>query len=266
MRARAQGASAPGAQQAYSRDMPSAPVDLAARSRRPAAVGALVAALTFAVLYEVDLDVAAPAIGVASWAVSYAVEAVRGWGWIAVLVLMALESSSLPVPSEVVLPLAGFLVHEGSMDPYAAFAAALAGSLAGSYADYYIGYAFGVGVLRRLPWISGEALARAESWFRAYGEPMVLYTRMIPGVRTLISFPAGALGMSPLRFGAYTAAGSALWDAVLMASGYALASRWEMASAAAQEALLPALAAAGAGLLTYLALARLARRGSAPGP
>ncbi|MGC9076562.1 MAG: DedA family protein [Conexivisphaera sp.] len=224
--------------------------------RRATIISALAAALTFAVLYEMDVDVAGgtPVIGVATWVVSATVETVRSWGWMGVLALMALESSSLPVPSEVILPLAGYLVHMGSMDPLAAFLAALAGSLAGSYVDYYIGYALGMGILRRLPWISGDALARAESWFRVYGEPMVIVTRMIPGMRTLISFPAGALGMGAKKFGLYTAAGSALWDAVLMGAGYSLATRWDAVSAIAQESLLPAVGAAVIGISLYVAL------------
>ena len=224
--------------------------------RRAAIISALAAALTFAALYEMDIDTAGgiPVIGIATWVVSATVATVQSWGWMGVLALMALESSSLPVPSEVILPLAGYLVHTGSMDPAAAFLAALAGSLAGSYVDYYIGYVFGMGILRRLPWISGDALARAESWFRAYGEPMVIVTRMIPGMRTLISFPAGALGMGARKFGLYTAAGSALWDAVLMGAGYSLATRWDAVSAAAQESLLPMVGAAVIGIAFYVAL------------
>jgi Uncharacterized membrane-associated protein len=94
-------------------------------------------------------------------------------------------------------------------------------------------------VLGRLPWVSGDALWRAEEWFRGYGEPMVIVTRMIPGMRALISFTAGALGMGAVKFGVYTAIGSALWDAVLMGWGYAPAADWSVVSAAAQGSWPP---------------------------
>jgi membrane protein DedA with SNARE-associated domain len=224
--------------------------------RLAAAVSAGAAVAVFAALYAADLDSASgvPVLGIAAWVISATARTVQRWGSLGVLALMALESSSLPVPSEVVLPLSGYLIRAGSMDPVTAFLAALAGSMAGSYVDYYIGRAFGVEVLGRLPWVSGDALRRAEEWFRGYGEPMVIVTRMIPGVRTLISFPAGALGMGAAKFGVYTAIGSALWDAVLMGAGYGLAAGWEAASAAAQDLLMPAIAAAAVGIVLYVAL------------
>jgi membrane protein DedA with SNARE-associated domain len=224
--------------------------------RLAAAVSAGAAVAVFAALYAADLDSAGgvPVLGIAAWVISATVQTVQRWGSLGVLALMALESSSLPVPSEVVLPLSGYLIRAGSMDPVTAFLAALAGSMAGSYVDYYIGRAFGVEVLGRLPWVSGDALRRAEEWFRRYGEPMVIVTRMIPGMRTLISFPAGALGMGAAKFGVYTAIGSALWDAVLMGAGYGLAAGWEAASAAAQDLLIPTIAAAAVGMALYVAL------------
>ena len=221
-----------------------------------AAVSAGAAVAVFAALYAVDIDSTGgiPVLGIATWVISATVRTVQQWGSLGVLALMALESSSLPVPSEVVLPLSGYLIHTGSMDPVTVFLAALAGSTAGSYVDYYIGRAFGMEVLRRLPWVSGDALRRAEDWFRRYGEPMVIVTRMIPGMRTLISFPAGALEMSPGRFGVYTLIGSAAWDAVLMGAGYELAASWDAASAAAQDLLIPMIAAAAVGIVLYVAL------------
>jgi membrane protein DedA with SNARE-associated domain len=224
--------------------------------RLAAAVSAGAAVAVFAALYAADLDSASgvPALGIAAWVISATVRTVQRWGPLGVLALMALESSSLPVPSEVVLPLSGYLIRAGSMDPVTAFLAALAGSMAGSYVDYYIGRAFGVEVLGRLPWVSGDALRRAEEWFRGYGEPMVIVTRMIPGMRALISFTAGALGMGAAKFGVYTAIGSALWDAALMGAGYGLAAGWEAASAAAQDLLMPAIAAAAVGIVLYVAL------------
>ncbi|MFP3293690.1 MAG: hypothetical protein RXP77_05285, partial [Nitrososphaeria archaeon] len=81
-----------------------------------------------------------------------------------------------------------------------------------------------------------------------------IVTRMIPGMRTLISFTAGALGMGAVKFGVYTAIGSALWDAALMGAGYGLAAGWEAASAAAQDLLIPAIAAAAVGIVLYVAL------------
>ncbi len=145
------------------------------------------------------------------------------YGYFAVFGLMLLEGSSLPVPSEVVLPLAGLFVQKGLMNFYIALAAALLGSIGGLAIDYYIGYFLGKEVVYKhlhLFHIRRESLDRFDDWFARNGNTTVFVSRMIPIVRTWMSFPAGFARMAPKRFFAYSIAGTFIWDVVLMAFGF----------------------------------------------
>ncbi|MEM3841501.1 MAG: DedA family protein [Candidatus Micrarchaeaceae archaeon] len=150
------------------------------------------------------------------------------YGYAAIFGLMALESSSIPVPSEVIMPLAGLLSSKGILSFPLAFAASLLGSLVGLAVDYYIGYYLGKDVVYRhlrLFHISKEQLDAFDAWFKRNGAPAVLITRMLPVVRTVMSFPAGFAQMDKKKFFGYSLSGSAVWNIVLMLFGfYALSS------------------------------------------
>ncbi len=148
---------------------------------------------------------------------------IHSYGYSALFVLMALEGSSLPIPSEVVVPLAGYLAAKGMLNAFVAFIAMFLGSVVGLAVDYYIGYFVGKDlVYKHLKFfhIKQHTLDRFDGWFAENGSFAVFITRFIPLVRTLISFPAGFAKMPQRKFFAYSMAGSFVWDAVLMVFGY----------------------------------------------
>lgn len=151
---------------------------------------------------------------------------IESYGYASVVVLMALESASLPLPSEVILPTVGFLVEKGFMNFYIALIAALIGSFIGIMVDYYIGYYLGKDFIYknlRLFHIKKETLDDFDLWFDKNGEIAVFFSRMIPVIRGLISFPAGFANMDKRKFITYSMVGSLIYDALLILFGmYAL--------------------------------------------
>jgi membrane protein DedA with SNARE-associated domain len=160
---------------------------------------------------------------------------ISSFGYVGVFSLMLLESSSLPIPSEIILPFAGYLASQGKFNfGIIVLIATLAGVL-GSLIDYHIGLK-GIDLIarRRLPGrriFDEERLETAEKWFKKHGILAVLLSRMVPGFRTLISFPAGATRMSFPKFVAFTAVGCLTWNATLTYVGVYLGANWrEVAS------------------------------------
>jgi membrane protein DedA with SNARE-associated domain len=146
------------------------------------------------------------------------------WG-IALAIL--LENVLPPIPSEAVLPAAGIAAKKGELHVVGVIAAASAGSLVGAVLWYYVGRWVGVERLRRWADRKGKYIGfspkdidRADAWFDRWGGPAVFIGRMVPGVRTLISVPAGLSGMPLGRFLAYTAAGTVLWTTLLVLVGW----------------------------------------------
>lgn len=152
-------------------------------------------------------------------------------GEVGVGVLVLAENVFPPIPSEVVLPLAGYLASRGRMDLTLVVVAATVGSVLGAMLLYEVGARTGRARLRRLvdrmPLLEGEDLDRAESWFARHGQSSVLIGRCIPVVRSLISLPAGVEEMPRWRFAVLTAIGSGLWNAVFVVSGYALGEQFD---------------------------------------
>ncbi len=182
----------------------------------------------------------------------------RAYGYGALFILMALESSSLPVPSEVVLPLAGALAHSGTFRVYIAFAVSVLGSLVGSAVDFYIGYAVSKEAVYShlgLFHIKRKTLEAFDRWFDRNAVPAVLLSRLVPVVRTFMSFPAGFARMSLKRFFALTAAGCAVWNAVLIAFGYYLVAVGNVTTMLAAVGVF----AIGLYLVYRLAMRRMAR-------
>lgn len=145
--------------------------------------------------------------------------------------LMAVESFGVPpIPSEVILPFAGFLIADGTFSLGGALAAAIAGGLLGAFAAYAIGrwwrsrlLGIGVGELR----LRERDLERMDRWFARRGEITVALARVIPGVRSYISYPAGTARMDPVRFGVYTFVGSLPWTLAMLYAGFLLGSNWD---------------------------------------
>ena len=146
-------------------------------------------------------------------------------GYPGIILLMAMESSVLPVPAELVMPPAGYWVAKGEMNAVAAVASGVVGSILGSLANYFLALWLGRGFVRRFGkyfLISERSLARSERYFTAHGEISVLLGRILPVVRHLISIPAGLAGMALPAFVIYTGMGALVWCSILTWIGYFL--------------------------------------------
>jgi membrane protein DedA with SNARE-associated domain len=143
-----------------------------------------------------------------------------------------LENIFPPIPSEVVLPLAGFTVTAGDLSFWPTFLWATAGSVVGAWLLYWVGQAIGADRLRKIAdwmWLVEPGdVDKALGWFDKYGPASVFFGRLIPGVRSLISIPAGIDRMNFLKFTAWTAGGSTLWNALLIGLGIWLGERYDV--------------------------------------
>ncbi len=143
--------------------------------------------------------------------------------------LLFLENVFPPVPSELILPLAGFLIGRGELGWVQALVGSTTGSLLGAYVLYGLGWWGGRPlVLRfgRVLRVTERDLNRAENWFDRFGSAVVLFARMMPGARSVVSIPAGTLQMPLVRFTVLTVAGSAIWNTLLIGAGYMLGENW----------------------------------------
>lgn len=145
---------------------------------------------------------------------------------------VALENLFPPIPSEVILPLAGFTASQGRMSLFAAIVWTTVGSVVGAVALYYVGVALGRDRVRaiaaRLPLIKLSDIDRTEAWFARHGVKTVFFGRMIPIFRSLISIPAGVERMPVATFLLYTTLGSLIWNTVFVLAGYLLGENWHV--------------------------------------
>ncbi|HEY0641611.1 MAG TPA: DedA family protein [Pseudonocardiaceae bacterium] len=155
-------------------------------------------------------------------------------GPLGVALIIALENIIPPIPSEVVLPLAGYRAREGAMDPFLVWIGATAGALAGALVLYGLGHWLGYDRLHRLAghrWffiVGQKDLERGEKLFQRHGSWIVAAARCVPVVRSVVSVPAGICGMPLVRFSLLTVLGSGVWNALFIGAGWALADRWEV--------------------------------------
>ena len=168
--------------------------------------------------------------GIASWVT----DIVEDLGYIGLLLMISLENVFPPIPSEIVLPLAGYLTGQGRRWFPGAVLAATAGSVLGALVLYYVGYYFGEHRLRSIvrkigKWamISESDIDKADAWFDRHDRKAVLIGRLFPVVRSLISIPAGIRRMQLTHFIVYTAIGSAIWNSVLIGIGWILGDNWD---------------------------------------
>ena len=155
------------------------------------------------------------------------------FGYVGLALLLVLENLFPPIPSEIVLPLAGFFVGSGNFTFWGALLASTVGATVGAIVLYGLGRWGGRAlVVRYGRWlrVSEEDLNRAEGWFAKHGVLVVLGTRVVPGVRSVVSIPAGISRMPPVRFTVLTAFGSGVWNAVLIGAGYLLGANWDRVS------------------------------------
>lgn len=153
----------------------------------------------------------------------------RSIGYLGVVIAMAIESASIPLPSEIILPMAGWMVSRGVFNLWIATAAATLGGVIGSSVAYWVGYFGGRPLLDRYGryvLISSHDLDVADRWFQRRGEIAIFVSRLLPVIRTFISLPAGIARMNFPRFVIYTAAGSLPWSLALILAGKALGDNW----------------------------------------
>jgi len=168
-------------------------------------------------------------MGIIEWGILFIKDLILTTGYPGVFLLMALESACLPIPSEIVMPFAGWLAYDGKFNLIFATLAGTFGCLAGSVLAYLVGlYGGRKFVLKygRCILLSEKSLDSAERWFAKYGSSAVFFSRLLPIVRTFISLPAGMARMNLARFSALTFLGSLPWCFTLTYVGFALGPNW----------------------------------------
>ncbi|HEY6838649.1 MAG TPA: DedA family protein [Geobacteraceae bacterium] len=156
-------------------------------------------------------------------AINWLLMTIGAMGYPGIFLLMAMESSVIPIPSELVMPPAGYLAHEGQLNMVAAILCGTAGSLVGAYANYFAAHYLGRPLLLKYGkyvWITEEKFAKVETFFHKHGEISTFIGRLLPVVRHLISLPAGLAGMHHWKFSLYTLLGAGMWCTVLTLIGY----------------------------------------------
>ncbi len=152
-------------------------------------------------------------------------------GYSGIFLLMALESMVAPVPSELVMPFAGFLVADGTLKLWLVIIVSSLASVAGSLASYFIAFFGGKELIRRFGrfiFLDEEELEWTGRWFKNRGSITILLSRFIPVVRHLISIPAGLARMNIARFTLYTFIGAAAWNTILLSLGMKLRENWAL--------------------------------------
>lgn len=151
-------------------------------------------------------------------------------GYGGIVLLMAIESACIPLPSEIIMPFSGFLVFKGELTLWGVALAGAVGCVVGSIPAYYLGMYGGRPLVERYgKWvlISHHDLILADRWFEKYGEIIIFVGRLLPAVRTFIAFPAGIARMHMGKFIAYTFVGSLIWCWLLAYAGMKTGENWE---------------------------------------
>lgn len=162
------------------------------------------------------------------------IQLITSQGYVAVFILMGLESALIPIPSEVTMPFAGFLVGQGHLNFWLVVLIGALGNLGGSLAAYALGFYLEESIILSLIHKYGKFVllteheyTRALKWFDRYGNGIAFFSRLLPAVRTFISLPAGLAEMNIMKFSLYTFAGSFIWSALLTYIGLVLGKNWE---------------------------------------
>jgi membrane protein DedA with SNARE-associated domain len=196
------------------------------------------------------------------------VEVIGASGYGGIFLLMAMESSIIPVPSELVMPPAGYLAFQGQMSMAGVILAGTLGSLVGAYANYFTARHLGRPlVLRygRYVLVPPEKFLRVESFFLRHGEISTFIGRLLPVIRHLVSIPAGLSGMNHLRFSAYTLLGAGIWCTVLAWIGYTIGANQALVLVVAKKAVWWVVAASALLAVAYALWHRRRSRGAVAG-
>jgi membrane protein DedA with SNARE-associated domain len=187
--------------------------------------------------------------------ITWLVDTIGALGYTGIFLLMAMESSVIPIPSELIMPPAGYLAQQGRMSLPLAVLCGTAGSLAGAYINYFTAHYLGRPLLLRYGkyvWITEEKFAKVERFFKDHGEVSTFVGRLLPVVRHLISLPAGLAGMNHVKFSIYTLAGAGLWVTVLTLIGYVIGMNRELIARYSHQALIGAIVLSAAIVVFYV--------------
>ncbi len=173
--------------------------------------------------------------------INWLVTTIGALGYPGIFILMAMESSVIPIPSELVMPPAGYLAQQGQMNMALAILCGTAGSLVGAYANYFAAHYLGRPLILKYGkyvWITEEKFAKVEKYFKDHGEISTFIGRLLPVVRHLISIPAGIAGMNHVKFSLYTLFGAGIWVTVLSYIGYFIGANQELIMKYSHQALI----------------------------
>lgn len=173
--------------------------------------------------------------------IQWLLSTIGAMGYPGILLLMAMESSIFPVPSEFVMPPAGYLVHQGKMNMALVILCGTVGSLIGAYANYFVSHYLGRPLILKYGkyvLIPPDKFMRVEHFFLKHGEISTFIGRLLPVIRHLISIPAGVAGMNHVKFTLYTLLGAGIWCTILTFIGYAIGENQQLIVQYSHQAIL----------------------------
>ena len=173
--------------------------------------------------------------------IQWLLSTIGAMGYHGILLLMAMESSIIPVPSELVMPPAGYLAHQGSMNMAVVILCGTVGSLIGAYINYFVSHYLGRPLILKYGkyvLIPPDKFERVERFFLQHGEISTFIGRLLPVIRHLISIPAGVAGMNHLKFSLYTLLGAGLWCTILTVIGYVIGEKQQLIMQYSHHALI----------------------------
>lgn len=150
-----------------------------------------------------------------------AIEIIKLYGYYGIFIIMILDNIGFPLPSEIILPLAGYMAQQGAMNLYVAAIMGSTGSLIGGIMIYYVAKTEGRKIILKLL-ISEKYIAKGEKWFKKYGHITVFFARLVPFIGKAISIPAGIARMDFIKYISYSYLGYLGWCSILLYSGYAM--------------------------------------------
>jgi membrane protein DedA with SNARE-associated domain len=187
--------------------------------------------------------------------INWLVQTIGALGYPGIFLLMAMESSVIPIPSEVVMPPAGYLAQQGQMNMAFVILCGTAGSLFGAYVNYFAANYLGRPLILKYGkyvWITEEKFSKVERFFNDHGEISTFIARLLPVVRHLISLPAGLVGMNHLKFSLYTLLGAGIWVTVLSYIGYFIGANQELIMKYSHQALIAVVIASSVIIFLYV--------------
>ena len=191
--------------------------------------------------------------------INWLVTTIGAMGYTGIFLLMALESSIVPIPSEIIMPPAGYLVQQGQMNMVLVILSGTLGSLFGAYLNYFAAHYLGRPFLikyGRYLLITEEHFRRVEEYFASHGEISTFIGRLLPVIRHLISMPAGLAGMSHIKFSIYTLLGAFIWVSILACIGFFLGHNEALIMQYSHQAIIGVIVASVVLVVTYIFLHR----------